>query len=195
MIFLFTVCASCRHKLATADYVSYVTKKESGLKKIIEIDGFEYSVQYKPHEYIMLMESKGDFSSYNLKKRTADLKGTAWFNISIKRADNHTTPLKYGVSSLDEYNARLQYYLNEASKDIWLLYGSDTILPASYLFENNYNLAPMETMVVGFLLPPGDKYPKKQMQLSYNDIVFKNGIIKAFYTEEALKNIPGLTLN
>ena len=178
--------------MKVADYVSYVHTKESGLIKTTAIDGFEFSMQYKPDDYIILMENKGNLLNENYEKRKSELKGTAWFNISIKRADNNITPLKYGVSSLEEYNTRLNYYLNEAKKDIWLVYGNDTLRPISYLFENNYNLTPQETMIAGFYLPKGEDFPRKNMQLSYNDGVFKTGIIKATYTERSLNSIPEL---
>lgn len=189
---IFSCCVSCKHSMKAADYVSYVSSKENGLRKISQIDGWEFSMQYRPYDYIMLMENKGDWSHYDLKKRQSDLKGTAWFSIAIKRADNSITPLRYGIASIDEYNSRLNYFLNEAVKDIKLLYNEDTLHPVSYLFENNYNLTPQETMIVGFYLPKGENYPEKTMQLSFTDRVFKNGIIKAEYSDKALNSIPNL---
>jgi hypothetical protein len=96
----------------------------------------------------------------------------------------------YGITSLDEYNLRLDYFLNRAKDDIKLLYGSDTLHPSSYLFENNYNLTPQETIVVGFNLPGNDPFPIKDMQISYCDRIYKNGIIKTTYRSEILKQIP-----
>ena len=119
------------------------------------------------------------------------LKGTAWFNISIKRADGSITPLKYGIANLDEYNQRLNYFLNNAKDDIRLIYDADTLRPSAYLFENNYNLTPQETMVVGFTLPVSEDRPEKAMQLSFTDQVYKNGIIKVMYSREVLNKIPG----
>jgi len=176
--------------MAMPQYVQYVNSADAGLKKSSVVDGFEFDVQYKPHEYIVLLENSGKVTRDAMTKRLVELKGTAWFNIAIKRVDNQKTPLRYGISSLEEYNARLNYFLTEAQGDIWLVYGRDTIRPQSYLFENNYNLTPQETMVVGFALPGGDDHPKKQMQLSYNDRVFKTGIIKANFSETSLKHIP-----
>jgi len=192
IVFLFLSLASCKKNMKAGEYVSYVSKNDNGLRKNTVVDGFEFCMQYRPYDYIILMESKGNFKSYDLEKRSSELKGTAWFSITIKRSDNNSTPLRYGITSIEEYNQRLNYYLNEAKKDIWLVYDNETIHPASYLFENNYNLTPQETIMVGFFLPAGEDYPKKNMQLSYNDQVFKSGIIKATYSEDALRNIPNL---
>jgi len=191
LVMLMSVSA-CRQQLKTDAYINYVKGNDNGLKRSIEVDGWQYSFQYKPYDYIVLMESRGDLKSFDVKKRLAELKGTAWFNISFKRTDGTVTPLKFNVSTLDEYNERLDYYLNEAAKDIKLAYGADTLLPVSYLFENNYNLTPQETMIVGFYLPKTDDHPQRDMQLSYNDHMFKNGIIKATYSKAVLNNIPNL---
>ncbi len=189
---MFFCCFSCKHSMKAADYIRYINNKENGFKKILQIEGWNFCMQYRPYDYIMLMENKGQLNGYDLEKRKSELNGTAWFNISIKRIDNSITPLRYGISSIEEYNTRLNYYLNEAEKDITLIYGSDTLRPVSYLFENNYNLSPQETMVVGFYLPKGENDPRKNMQLSFIDRVFKNGIIKAEFSEDVLKNIPNL---
>ena len=96
------------------------------------------------------------------------------------------------MSGLDEYNSRLSYYLNRAQQDLKLVYGSDTLAPASYLFETNYNLTPQETMVAGFVLPQNDKEIRQPVQLAYYDRMFRNGIIKASWTPEQIKSIPAL---
>jgi len=194
IIYILVLCTgiSCKKNMKTPDYVRYINNKNNGLIKTTQTDGWEYDVQYRPGDYIILMENKGVPDDSVLNKREAELKGTAWFNIVIKRIDNQVTPLRYDISSLDEYDTRLNYFLNEAAKDIKLVNGKDTLLPKSYLFENNYNLTPQETMIVGFYLPAGDNYPIKDMQLSYIDKVFKNGIIRAQFSKTVLNHIPNL---
>ncbi len=189
---LMLCCAACRHSLNISEYSKYISDKENGLKKISVIDGWEFCMQYRPYDHILLMENGGKVSGHDLDKRKTELAGTAWFNISIKRTDNSITALKYGIGSLEEYNERLNYYLNEAANDIRLIYGRDTLSPMSYLFENNYNLAPQETIVIGFSLPEGELSPNKNMRLSMVDRVFRNGIINAEFSVETLKKIPAL---
>jgi hypothetical protein len=98
--------------------------------------------------------------------------------------------LRYGLAEGADYAARLQYFVNDAPADIWLLYGTDTLHVAAYGFDNNYNLTPHETMVVGFVLPTGEDEPSRDMQLTYYDRVFGNGLIKATIRKEKLKAIP-----
>jgi hypothetical protein len=183
---------SCQRKIKPDDYIRYVNDTKNGLRKVIKLDGWEFCMLYRPYNYIMLMENKGNGDNYNVVKRKSELEGTAWFTITLKRMDNSVTPLRYGISSIDEYNVRLNYFLNEASKDIRLLYDKDTLRPVSYLFENNYNLAPQETMIVGFYLPEGKNNPQQNMRLSFVDKIFKTGTIDAEFSKETLKNIPDI---
>jgi hypothetical protein len=186
------VLGSCRSKLTPVDYVRYVNDEKNGLKKVSRIEGWEFCMLYHPADYTILKENSGQNKNYNADKRKEDLQSTALFSISIKRTDNSISPVRYRVSSLEEYNSRLNYYINHAMKDIRLMYGNDTLTPSSYVFENNYNLGPMETMVVGFELPFGKPSPAKNMRLSFLDRVFKNGIINAEFSTDAINSIPSL---
>lgn len=185
--------ASChRDSLPVNEYLAHIESEEHGLKRIIVIDGWEYTIQYKPHEYILSQESRGGMNDSVYRSRVQQLKGTAWFNISFKKQNSNISPLKYEVSSMPEYEARYNYYLTQAMNDIALVYGGDTLRPMSYLFETSYNLAPMETILTGFSLPGNDSYPSKDMQLVFFDRVFRNGIIKASFREALLKQIPDI---
>lgn len=189
---LICCCMSCKHKMHTAEYVQYINNKQNGLKNISSIDGWEFCLQYKPYDYIVLTENKEAISESDFEKRKSEMVGTAWFSISIKRVDNSISPLRYGITSSDEYNMRLNYFLNEASKDIKLVYNNVSLKPVNYLFENSYNLMPQETMIIGFYLPKGENAPVKDMKLSFNDRIFKTGIINASFSEKDLNNIPQL---
>lgn len=192
LILLCCMC-SCAHQLGKEDYVQFVKDNKNGLNKTIEAGEWVFSMQYKPYDYILLFESNGDMKSDQIKERRSMLKGTAWFNISFGLAGKSISPMRYNLASTEEYNVRLNYFLNEARQNVQLVYGTDTLRPSAYLFENNFNLAPMETMVVGFDLPGESDRPEKDMWLSYNDLLFKNGIIKAKYTTEVLNAIPNLS--
>lgn len=190
-ILLLVLQCSCKRDLQPAPYIAYVRDAAHGLLKTTEIDGWKYAVQYRPSDYTILLESQGIYDPAKISQRKADLRNTAWFDIKISRTDGRVTPLRYGVSSLEEYNQRLGYYLDQAKNDIQLAYGKDTLHPISYVFENSFNLTPYETMVVGFQLPKEQGGPET-MQLSYTDQVFKNGIIKNTFHTKDIDHTPNL---
>jgi len=187
-----TVFCSCKQKLKAVPYIQYVQDEQNGLKKTVTIGIWQYSFQYKPADYIMLMEHKPSNANFDFEKRRKNLNRTAWFNISFKLENGTVSPLRYNLTSKEEYDQRLNYFLNGAVHDISLLYNhTDTLHPIGYLFENNYNLTPQETMVVGFDLP-GEAGTVRDMQLSYSDRIFRNGIIKVSYKKEDLNKVPNL---
>lgn len=165
------------------DIVSYVRNPENGLHREVTVGVMHYSFQYKPAEYILKME-RLDSAGPERTARKQQLEGMAWFNISFSIKDYGQSPLRYEASSLEEYTSRQDYFLNLAPKDIYMLYGTDTLRVSSYWFENNQNLTAHETMVVGFKLPGAAAQPARDMQLSYYDRVFKNGIIKIIIKQE-----------
>lgn len=166
------------------DIVSFAQQPEHGLRKDVTIGKMTYTVQYKPQAYILKMERLDENRKQEYDERMKQLEGTAWFNISFSIKDYSQSPLRYEVSGLEEYTNRQDYFLNAAARDIYLLYGKDTLYVNSYWFENNQNLTAHETMIVGFSLPGNAKKPEKDMQLSYYDRVFKNGIIKVIIKKD-----------
>lgn len=169
--------SSCSNSMSPAGYLKYVSDEDHHLKREVTVGPWEYEIQYKPSAYIIYSENRTGVSSDAYKKREETLKRTAWFNITFRKSHSAETPLKSDISGLEEYNSRLSYFSYEARKDIRLLYKGVEIEPMSYHFETNYGLTPQETIVVGFLLP--DERPEHELQLSLNDRVFGNGIIKA----------------
>lgn len=169
------------------DPVKYAENEANGLRKKVTVGNISYTIQYKPPAYIAVKEH---LDKKQGQERIQQLKGMAWFNISFSIKDYGQSPLRYGISTIEEYTARQDYYLNQAAKDIYLLYGKDTLYVNSYWFENNQNLTPYETMIIGFKLPGKDASPQRDMQLSFYDRVFRNGIIKTRISQDDLDNIP-----
>lgn len=182
----------CRHKLHSGEYIAYVEDTAKGLRHIVRAGSCEFVFQYRPSNYMLLMENKLNFGDQALKKRKENLDKSIWFSITLKIKDKNVSPLRYNLASKQEYEDRINYYLNMAVKDIALIHdGKDTLRPAGYVFENNYNLIPQETILVGFDKPSAGKL--KNLQLVFYDAIFKNGIVKAKYTDEDLNKIPDLS--
>jgi hypothetical protein len=171
------------------DPVLYTEDKENGLRKTVEVGDVIYDIQYKPPAYIARLEHLDKAAE---EERIKALQGMAWFNVSFKIKDFNQSPLRYKLTSLDEYTARQNYFLNEAPKDMYMLYGKDTLYVNSYWFENNQNLSLHETMVVGFKLPGKALKPEEDLRFSFYDRVHKNGIIKAIINKGDLLDVPEL---
>lgn len=180
---------SCNKTLTPAEYIHYVESETNGLKRTIAIGQWNFIFQYRPHEYIILFEQGRNLNAKKVQERLRELRGTIWFNIRIQRTDHSVSPLRYNLTSRQEYQDRLKYFLNYASNDISLKYGKEKLPLAAYHFETNYNLTPQETFVVGFRMRE-EKLPSSDMQISIHDKIFKNGIIKATVMKKDIVNIP-----
>lgn len=179
-------------KLAPKDYIHYVEDEDNGLVKTVTIGSINYIFQYKPVVYMVAQES-GNSTNEQIKKRLSELSGTVWFNIKLENNTGNGSLLRSGVQSTAEYQARYDYFLNQASRDIKLVYKGQELKPSSYSFENNYNLTPVETIVVGFVLPDSAEL-NAELQISFFDRVFKNGIIKTVFSKSSIVNIPDCIL-
>ena len=181
-ILALSVCCACNRPARNT--VDYAREEDNGLRKEINLGAMHYSIQYKPAAYILEQEHASPEAA---AQRAAQLKGMVWFNITFSVNGFGQSPLRYQAAGLEEYAARQDYFLNRAAGDIGLQYGPDTLQMESYWFENNQNLTPHETMIVGFRLPAGDSIPRQDLKLSYYDRIFHNGIIKATIRKEDLQ--------
>lgn len=191
LLFIALLAGCAPNTLAVKEYINYVQDEANGLKRVKELGYLAYSFQYKPLPYMVALEQLN--SQEAIDQRLADLSGGIWFTIQFKNLKENTSPLRYGVASLEEYQSRYNYFLNQASKDIQLYYKGDTLHPMSYVFETNYNLTPVETIIVGFDLPGQEGRPDEEMQLLFFDRIFGNGIIKTSYSAASLHKIPNCT--
>lgn len=192
LLFASVFIASCTQKLEPSEYMQYVHDTKNGLRKEVKAAGWVYTFQYRPTALISFVENKSISDSRIIAKRMIQLEGTAWFNISFRISDGKISPMRYNLTSRQEYDVRYNYFLNEASKGIRLIHGGkDTLIPMSYLFENNYNLTPQETMIVGFHLPKQKEF-ENDIQLCYEDHMFNTGTIKVIFRKEDLNSIPKL---
>lgn len=188
ILFFVFVLASCnKSSLDKNEYTNYVEDTGNGLKKELKINGWEYLIQYKPINYLLCKENQSLSSA-----RAKNLQGTLWFTVQFRYTKANVPALKIDVQSLDEYNQRLNYYLNQAQGDIEIEYGGAVLYPISYLFETNYGLTPHETMVVGFALPNEATDIKHDVVFKFHDKIFKNGIIKTSIALSDIKKIPQL---
>lgn len=176
--------------LEPRDWVRYVENEDNGFKRTITTKDYTYIFQYKPAELVALKEAISERGT--LKKRIAELSNTVWFNVSIKSNNSQVNPLKNKVSSMGEYNERLNFYLYSAEKYFSFKYAGMETEKVGYFFENNYGLTPMDVMIIGFKIP--DKTPTSDMILEFDDQYNDNRLLKVNIAKNDLLKIPSLKL-
>jgi hypothetical protein len=104
---------------------------------------------------------------------------TYWVRLNIASKNSNQNPLMLDVIDYQDYQNRLNYFLNIAEKNIQITNNNGEVLPIlSYSFENSYNLKPSCDLLVCF---DNSEIKSKEIIISYFDDLFGNGIIKTTY--------------
>lgn len=176
-----------------AKYVQHLEeeKNEYRVKQVIGQE--EYTIQLAPPEYMACKEvEQSDSSTKMISKRLNELKGYIFFLIKISETEDSRKEKGGNRATEKQLNAdrMVAYYDQQAAMDIELSQGVQTLKPATYVFENNYDLSPYNTIVVGFEV--GEN--KEDLRLTFNDRYKNIPAIRASFSKEALADLPKLNL-
>jgi hypothetical protein len=183
--------ASCEKEfLRPNQYVKWLEDESNGLKVKKILGDFEFTLQYKPTEYVIFDQYKSD----TLQKGTMDEKrkeydGLQYYTFQIK-ANGSQEIMKADISNESEYNSRLEYFISPAQDDIMLVENEDTLPCVLYHFERSYGLSPMNNIVLGFEKSKQSSTADKLF--IYNDQVLGTGPVKLTIQEKNIQNIPSI---
>lgn len=181
-------------QLAPKEYVQWMQDIDNGIKKEKTIDDITFSIQYKPSEYIICIEEKKDqLSDSIVKKKQEELCDMEYYDFTIALAEAQGELLKHDLTTIAEYDERVQYFAFEMQKDIKLIEDGDTIPCSLFHFERTYDIAPYSKFLLGFV--KGKNTEPEERILTFYDKVFDKGLIKFTYTNEDFNNIPKLKTN
>jgi hypothetical protein len=98
-----------------------------------------------------------DFDAYS-----PDQEGSEVFQVLLKMSlTNYSGDvLKYGLESPEQHQQRLNYYISEFSKDIFLVSESDTLQCIDSHFERTYMDAPKRNFILNFNASNSEKFNK-----------------------------------
>jgi hypothetical protein len=179
--------------LAPAQYVRYLDDPANELVHTVIEGEDQYTIRLVTPEYLAVKELTGDYSQAAyplLGKRIAETQNNTYFLIHIGKA------AKAAFSSSTETvpsasDRMVMYYAEQGRQDFGLEIENTTLAPITYQFENNYGLAPYNTIILGFETGA----IKNAMKLVFNDHYKEHAYIQAAFTKEQLKDLPQLSLN
>lgn len=190
ILFIALLTSCFQEALSPNDYRSWVENKENGLWVAKELGDFEFSILYKPTEYIALLELNPDsINEQKIEKSRKDLGDMQYFTLKIK-AKHGNDLLKTGVENDLQYFDRLNYLSAFMQEDIKLIEGSDTLPCKLFHMERNYGLAPYNNFVLGFAATKNEN----DKQVEIHDRVFGVGKVILKVSKEDIENIPQLKL-
>lgn len=176
-------------------YVQYLknAKNEYQIKQTIGIH--EYTIQLATPEYMIVKElgNDDDSTTANFQKRMKELKGYLFFLIKMNTTEKSRMEQGGKRTSEQQLNVdrMVSYYDQQAILDISLTQGYNELKPVTYVFENNYELSPFNTIVVGFEV--GEN--KEDLTLTFNDKYNNIPAIRASFSKKKLESLPKLNIN
>ncbi len=178
-------------KLSPREYIAWVDDKTNGLKVEKTIGEFTYMFQYKPTDYVAIMDLKKDsIKKEELTSKTEEYSGLQYCNFRIS-TESQGELLKKNVVNESDYYGRIQYFSFDMQKEVKLIEDTDTLDCVLFHFERVFGLAPYATFLLGF--PRTENTGNKT--LLYDDKIFGAGKIYLTVKLKNIKNVPSVTVN
>lgn len=191
-LLLFGLLVACTNPgsepMEPVSFVKWVENQDNGLKVVKEFDQFKFSLQYRPLEYISVLENRDkQLTEATVTDDVNELHGLQYYVLKIQ-SKTANEMLETGIDNEEEYFERLYYFTSLAQIDISLVQGTDTLPTVLYHFERNYGLAPYNNMVLAF---EENNIPADR-QLIFNDQVLGLGPVKLMISQQAINRLPEL---
>ena len=110
-----------------------------------------YSLQYKPHEYVVALENINQpVNAEQRKNRIEEIKDMDYFTLRISAQNFSQELLRYKLTDANEYYKRLEYFMSGMQRDIYIKCGQDSLSCTLYHFERTFGIAPYVSVSLGF---------------------------------------------
>lgn len=183
-VFSLLVFSCAKKKMTAIDYMRYVENEDNGLKVSKNIGEVNYTIQFKPVEYILLKENRAN------DPKEKEIDGMQYYTLSFSLKKSDKDILRHDLREQNEYYERVNYFSYGLQNDIYLVEGTDTLKCNLFNYVRSYGLSPRADFILGF-----NKTGKNMIQdklVVVEDKVFEGGIIKLKISEKDLENIPEL---
>ncbi|MBS1635848.1 MAG: hypothetical protein JST26_07975 [Bacteroidetes bacterium] len=183
-----------RASLSPAEYMAWVEDKDNGMIANKDLDDFEYSLLYKPLDYVLAKEeSSGILKKEQIEQRRNELGAMQYFTLKIT-AKNAKELLRAGITSEDQYYQRLEYFMSYMQNDTYLIEGKDTLPCLLFHFERNYGLAPYNTFVLGYA-GSKEKQITNDKVFVYDDKILGTGKVMMTVQAKDIEKAPNIIWN
>lgn len=181
-------------QLHPADYVKWVENEDNGLRKSKTMGDYTLTLQYKPIDYVVLLEEKTeDISSGVLKDRARQLDQMQYYNFRLQSGIPGANVSD--IAMIDNDHATVVNYLTFGiQENIYLVDGNDTLSCKLFQYERTYDLAPYIDFVLAFDLPSNPTQVSDKIFV-LEDTQLGIGIVRFQIDKGSLSAIPQLITN
>jgi hypothetical protein len=188
-------CGNTPQALEPGAYVQWVEAPENGLLLTRSIGEYEFALQYKPAEYVVLQENGPGVPAAKLQQGCADIADMEYFTFRIGKKGG-TDLLKDDVSTTDQFTSRLAYFSAAMQRDLFVVSGTDTFPCLLFHFERTYGVDPRSTFLLGFditTLKNGNT--PAELIFGYDDKELGTGPVLFTFSPDKLLNLPSVKTN
>jgi hypothetical protein len=177
-------------KLPVQEYIAWLENPEHGLLVEKKIADWNFSLQYKTPEYVILQEEKRPLRQSEMDSLLVDYSEMQYYTFRIGRLDGKDAQ-KAGLNNDGEFYARLEYLSTPIQNDLFLIDGGDTLPCVLHHYERSYGIDPRASMVLGFVKKKTSGTTKT---FYFDDHHFQTGPVLLTIMADDLAQIPSLTL-
>lgn len=193
LFFIAAKGCSERKELPPMEYVAWIENAENGLKVTKKVDDIVFTLQYKPHDYLVLKESKKvSPAPEDIIKGKKEIEDMQYFTFQVGNEAGTADGLTAGINDDSERYGRIEYFTSAIQKDFKLVEGTDTLPCLLHHFERTFGLTPYTTFVLGFENRKRSEATDKVF--IYEDKILQTGTIKILIPASSLNKIPQLTI-
>lgn len=170
-------------------YIKYVTDPVNGLFQEKEINSYQFAIQYKPLDWMLLQDVKNN--SFDNDEARTKYESSCYFIIKIKGIGK-TTEQGFSPTEATGLITTADSYLNfQMQQDVFLVAGTDT-LQCGIMHREPYNsLTDMNTFIMAFKKP---KCSQCDYSIIYNGNYFDSKLLKFNFRKEDLNHVPKLKI-
>lgn len=191
-LMLIFLAACTTEQLTAPEYVKWVENEKNGLMISKQIGEMEFQLQYRPLEYVVMMDTKNmNLAADALESRKKEMSGLQHFVFRMRVAGFEDDILKYKLNQPGEYEERVKYLSFNVQNDFRLIDGADTLPCTICTYERAFGVTPYTTMVLGF---PESSGGLSHKTLIYQDQLLGAGPVMMTIEKESIENIPQLKL-
>ncbi len=182
--------ASCNRVqiLQAGAYSSWVQNPENGLLVKKQIGEIEYSIQYKPLDFVILQSNGKAVNKSEAQILKKEFDGMEYFTFRLKSLSENDA-LNMNSDNEGQYNLKLEHFINNVQDDFKLVDGQDTIPCSLCQYERDYGITPYQTFSLGFNKVRNSPH---DLRLIYSDQVMGTGPVSITIESGTIKNIPQL---
>lgn len=177
--------------LDVESYLKYIVNENNGLVKQSKTNNLTMILEYKPIDYLALLEI--DKFSLSMNQNTFDsLKGNynnQLFFVLKLQADGENDFLKANSNNQEDFFKRIEYYNTSFINDVILIQGQDTISCVSANLERNFGISPQTNIGLIF---ENKTIRNEDFCIQIYDKVFGSSKTNFCFEKNSLTNIPNI---